>query len=56
MGLACAVQAHHFVVERHINRDRRRISLKNWQLICIHRFAGNGILQLSLWLKKKNQG
>ena len=28
-----AVQAHQFAVERHMSRDRRRISLEDWQLI-----------------------
>ena len=35
LGKRCyrAVQAHQFVVERHMSRDSRRISLEDWQLI-----------------------
>ena len=46
----CAIQAHEFAVERHMSRDRRRISLEDWQLIesLIHRDWNPE--QISLWL------
>ena len=46
------IQAHQFTVERHMSHDRRRFSLKNWQLIesLIRREWSPE--QISLWLKK----
>ncbi len=50
-----AVQAHQFTVERHISRDRRRISLEDWQLIeSLIRRDWNPE-QISLWLKKNKK-
>ena len=47
-----AVQAHQFAVERHMSRDRRRISLEDWQLIeSLIRWDWSPE-QISLWLKK----
>ena len=53
-----AVQAHQFAVERHMSRDRRRISLEDWQLIESLIRRDWSPEQISLWLKKykKNQG
>ena len=51
-----AVQAHQFAVERHISRNRRRISLEDWQLIESLIRQDWSPEQISLWLKKKNQG
>ena len=50
-----AVQAHQFAVERHMSRDRRRISLEDWQLIESLIRQDWSPEQISLWLKKKNQ-
>ena len=53
-----AVQAHQFAVERHMSRDRRRISLEDWQLVESLIRRDWSPEQISLWLKinKKNQG
>ena len=47
-----AVQAHQFAVERHMSRDRRRISLEDWQLIESLIRRDWSPEQISLWLKK----
>ena len=47
-----AVQAHQFAVERHMSRDRRRISLEDWQLIESLIRRDWSPKQISLWLKK----
>ena len=46
-----AVKVHQFAVERHLSRDRRRISLEDWQLIesLIRRDCSPE--QIKLWLK-----
>ena len=53
-----AAQAYQFTVERHMSRDRRRISLEDWQLIESLIRRDWSPEQISLWLKKykKNQG
>ena len=51
-----AVQAHQFAVERHMSRDLHRISLEDWQLIESLIRQDWSPEQISLWLKKKNQG
>ena len=53
-----AAQAHQFAVERHMSRDRRRISLEDWQLIESLIRRDWSPEKISLWLKKnkKNQG
>ena len=48
-----AVQAHQLAVERHMSRDRRRISLEDWQLIESLICRDWSREQNSLWLKKK---
>ena len=47
-----AIQAHQFAVERHMSRDRRRISLEDWQLIESLIRRDWSPEQISLWLKK----
>ena len=47
-----ALQAHQFAVERHMSRDRRRISLEDWQLIESLIRRDWSPEQISLWLKK----
>ena len=47
-----AVQAHQFAVERHMSRDRRLISLEDWQLIESFIRRDWSPEQISLWLKK----
>ena len=47
-----AIQAHQFAVERHMSRDRRRISLEDWQLIESLIRQDWSPEQISLWLKK----
>ena len=53
-----ASQTHQFAVERHMSRDRRRISLEDRQLIESLIRQDWSPEQISLWLKKykKNQG
>ena len=46
------VQAHKFAVERHKSRDRRRISLEDWQLNKSLIRRDWSPEQISLWLKK----
>ena len=47
-----AVQAHQFAFERHMSRDRRRISLEDWQLIESLIRRDWSLEQISLWLNK----
>ncbi len=47
-----AIQAHQFAVERHMSRDRRRISLEDWRLIESLIRRDWSPEQISLWLKK----
>ena len=47
-----AVQAHQFAVERQMSRDRRQISLEDWQLIESLIRRDWSPEQISLWLKK----
>ena len=47
-----AIKAHQFAVERHMSRDRRRISLEDWQLIEFLIRWDLSLEQTSLWLKK----
>ena len=47
-----AIQAHQFAVERHMSRDRRRISLEDWQLIEFLIRRDWNPEQIRLWLKK----
>ena len=50
-----AVQAHQFAVERHMSRDRRRISLEDWQLIESLIRRDWSPEQINLWLKKNKK-